>query len=161
MSTWPGKSPAFFFEEHMDRVKEIKQLLRDYPRDEFDNLIYPENPDEEPVWVALRDELADITGRNYLRAQYRTRRAYDEAVTFCEFVAQKNMIKAGQHQSDIENQIRSGKHLSIGQYADRWNVSLGHASKRIKHFVSKGIFKLEPKGHRKVVKWADPIAKAA
>lgn len=145
----------------MDRVEQIKQLLREYPRDELDNLIYPENPDIEPEWVALRDELVELTGNHHLRARYRTKREYDQAVEHCEFVARRSMIQPSEYFHDIALNVENGRFLSVTEYAERWNTSIGNASKKIKRLAEQGKIALETHNRRKLVKCARVLAKAA
>lgn len=147
----------------VERIVEIKQALRSLPRDAHGNQIWPRNVDEEPDWVKLRDELADLTGEEIHRARFRTARAFDAGVQLCaqrllvsaaRAAADDEEIQASEALEDIRMQLRRSHVHSVTRYAERWRVDKGVASRRITKLETDGLIRTKRSGREKLIVWA-------
>lgn len=128
----------------IDRINQLKQMLRETPQD------WPEDRDQVPDWVCWRDELANLTGHEMYRARYRTARAF---VSGFQAVASRAERTPEDNWKDLIEWFADGQRPTVLECADRWEISMSAASRKIQGWEAKGLIRSAKVGRTKRIVW--------
>ena len=105
------------------RVAELRAHLKEFPRDNIGNYIYPAALDEIPDWVLMIDEIALMYGESPYR--YPTRRSFAAAIAACEATLARQAEQAPRLAPALSPHDAARKFLAwmretgrCGQYSD-------------------------------------------
>lgn len=140
----------------MDDVQSLKAKLKAVPRDAWGNEVFPDL-DTEPEWVKWRDQLADLTGNDFHRARYRTGRAFQEALAASGVLP----MSPEEAWADLKTHFAQGARWTVQECADRWQITLSAASRRISSWETQGLIRTAKHGRTKRIAWINTLKKAA
>lgn len=130
--------------DSIDRIEQLKQMLRECLQ------TWPEDRDATPDWVLWRDELADLTGHEMYRARYRTERAFLAGISAAREKVEINPEDAWEI---LLETFAEGLRPTVLKCADRWQISMSAASRKIQGWEAQKRIRTEKVGRTKRIVW--------